>query len=279
MRELDSSVITEAVARLCVEANLHLPPDVLQAITLARREENSPTGRELLRQLEENAGIAAEYSLPLCQDTGMAVFFVELGQDLHINGQTLNEALEEGVRRGYSEGRLRKSVCSPLGRENSGDNTPAAIHMRMVPGNSLHISFLAKGGGSENMSRLAMLTPSGGWKAAQDFILETVLLAGPNPCPPVIVGVGLGGSFDLAPLLAKKALLRPLDEKNSDEGLARKEKELLSAINSLNIGPMGLGGSTSCLGVRIASSPCHIASLPLAVNIQCHSSRHMEVVL
>ncbi len=279
MRTIPAAEITRAVARLCVDANLALPPDVALALRGAKERENSPSGREILAQLEENARLAALHRLPLCQDTGQAVFFVELGNELRIEGASLAQAINAGVAQGYGQGRLRKSLCHPLTRQNTGDNTPASIHISSVPGSGLRIFFMAKGGGSENKSRLVMLPPSAGWAGIKDFVLESVRLAGPDPCPPVILGLGIGGSFDLAPLLAKKALLRPLDVPNPEAELRPLEEELLLAVNSLNIGPMGLGGLVSCLGVKINMAPCHIASLPVALNIQCHSSRHAEIEL
>ncbi len=279
MRAVTTSEIAKAVKKACIEANLRLAPDVLAALEQQQKLESSPSGREVLRQLLENAQKSAESGIPLCQDTGLAIFFVDLGQDAHIEGGLLEDAINEGVRQGYRDGFLRKSVCSPFSRANSGDNTPAIVHTRLVAGDKIKIAFLAKGGGSENMSRVTMLAPAEGWEGIKKFVLQRVAESGPNPCPPIIVGLGIGGSFESAPLLAKKALLRPLDEPNPDADLAAKEAELLAAINRLGIGPMGLGGDTTCLGVRINLAPCHIASLPLAVNIQCHSARHMEFTL
>lgn len=229
-------------------------------------------------QLLENVELAGKTGLPLCQDTGLAVFFVEMGSDCRVNGD-LYQAINEGVRQGYQKGYLRKSACHPLTRKNTGDNTPAIIHMDLVPGDRIKIKFMAKGGGSENMSRATMLTPAQGWEGIKKFVINRVAEAGPNPCPPTIVGVGIGGTFDYAPILAKKALFRPLDQKNKDPEIAAMEDELLAAVNELGIGPMGLGGKTTSLGVKIEMAPCHIASLPLAVNIQCHSARHKEVTI
>ncbi|GAU09826.1 fumarate hydratase [Desulfoplanes formicivorans] len=276
MRQIDAASITDKVAEMVVRANVELPQDVLKALASALEEETSPAGREVLQQLLDNAALAKSTRLPLCQDTGLAVFFVELGNDCHVQGD-LTEAINQGVRRGYKEGFLRKSACHPLTRANTGDNTPAIIHTDVVPGDGLTIRFMAKGGGSENMSRATMLTPAQGWKGIRDFVINRMAEAGPNPCPPTIVGVGIGGTFDQAPILAKKALFRPLDVPHPDPEIAAMEDELLAAINDLGIGPMGLGGKTTCLGVRINMAPCHIASLPLAVNVQCHSSRHLEV--
>ncbi len=278
MRVIRASEISEAVAKLVVEANLFLPEDVKEALHAALEREESESGKEILSQLIVNYKLAEESGLPLCQDTGLAIFFVELGEEVKVEG-SLKEAIQAGVRQGYEKGYLRKSVCDPFSRQNTKDNTPAIIHLDLVPGDKLKISFMAKGGGSENMSRCTMLAPAQGFAGIKNFVLKRVKEAGPNPCPPIIVGIGIGGSFDLAPILAKKALLRPLDKFHPDPEIAAKEKELLAEINNLGIGPMGLGGKTTCLGVKIEVHPCHIASLPLAVNIQCHSARHKEVIL
>jgi len=279
MRTIQSQDITDAVANLCVEANRHLPEDVYKAFQEAQTNESSSAAKEIFRQLLENADLAHDSGLPLCQDTGLAVFFVELGNELAIEGLTLSEAINEGVRKGYLEGYLRKSSCDPLTRKNVGDNTPAVVHIDIVRGDKLKISFMAKGGGSENMSRVTMLAPAQGWEGVMKFVRERVAEAGPNPCPPISLGIGIGGTFERTAIIAKKALMRPLDDTHPDPELAAKEKELLDAVNSLGIGPMGLGGITTCLAVKIAIEPCHIASLPLAVNVQCHSVRHKEVVL
>lgn len=278
MRRINAAEITAKVADMVVRANRILPADVLAAIDQGKARETSAAGREILGQLQENAALARETGLPLCQDTGMAVFFVELGEECRVLGAGLREAITEGMCRGYEDGLLRKSVCHPLTRKNTGDNSPAVIHLDLVPGDGLKIAFMAKGGGSENMSRVTMLSPAQGWQGIKDFVVNRAAEAGPNPCPPTILGVGIGGSFELAPILAKKALLRPLDEPHPDSDIARMEQELLSEINGLGIGPMGLGGDVTCLGVRINMAPCHIASLPLAVNVQCHSARHEEVI-
>ncbi|MFP4169137.1 MAG: fumarate hydratase [Desulfonatronovibrionaceae bacterium] len=278
MREIRTESIIEPVAAAIVDANLYLPRDVKDALARARETETGSSGRTIMDQLLENADTAANTGLPLCQDTGLAVFFVYIGKECCLRGD-LTEALNEAVRRGYSRGRLRNSVCHPLTRENTGDNTPAVIHTELVPGMDFRIRFMAKGGGSENMSRATMLTPSGGWEGIKDFVLSRVAEAGPNPCPPTIVGLGIGGSFDRAPILAKEALFRPLGEVHPDPELAGMEEELLTAVNRLGIGPMGLGGEVTSLGVKINMAPCHIASLPLAVNIQCHSARRAEVSL
>ncbi len=279
MRTIAKQLVVDAVARLCITANRYIPEDVLDAFKAAQAAESGPVAREIFRQLLENAQLAADTGLPLCQDTGLAVFFVEMGQDLRIEGATIRAAIDEGVRKGYAEGYLRKSACDPFTRKNTGDNTPAIVHLDIVPGDTLKLSFMAKGGGSENMSRVTMLAPSQGWAGIKKFVVQRVAEAGPNPCPPIILGIGVGGTFDYAPILAKKALLRKLDDVNPDPDLAAKEQELLAEVNSLGIGPMGLGGAATCLGVKIATAPCHLASLPLAVNVQCHSSRHKEAVL
>jgi fumarate hydratase subunit alpha len=251
-----------------------------RALEEGLKRESSPSGRDILGQLLENARLAADEGLPMCQDTGLTVIFLDVGQEVHVQGD-LEEAVQEGVRAGYDEGYLRKSVvASPVApRTNTGDNTPAIIHTRIVPGETLKITVAPKGGGSENMSALAMLKPAQGWEGAKDFVLETVRRAGPNPCPPVIVGVGLGGNFEYSTLLAKRALLRPLGRRHPDQATAEREEELLEAINRLGIGPGGFGGKVTALGVAIETHPCHIASLPVAVNINCHAHRHREAVL
>jgi fumarate hydratase subunit alpha len=279
VRELDVKRITEAIEDLCIEANEYLGQDVLSCFQKALGKEVSPVGREILEQLIENAAIAKEEHIPICQDTGLAVIFLEIGQDLHLTGGDLKEAVNWGVRQGYGEGFLRKSSCHPFTRANTGDNTPAVIYIDVVPGDRLKIWVVPKGGGSENMSRIFMLPPSSGLDGVKEKIVETVREAGPNPCPPTIIGVGIGGTFEQAALQAKKALLRPLGTPNPDPGLEQLEIELLESINKLGIGPQGLGGRTTSLGVHIRLLPCHIASLPLAVNVQCHASRHKEVTL
>ena len=279
MRTLKAGDIVTAVASMCVHANRYLPDDVRRSFDAYAARESSPAAKEIFRQLKENYELAAATGIPLCQDCGLAVFFVDVGQDLHIEGMGLREAINEGVRQGYAGGKLRKSACDPFSRANTGDNTPATVHFDIVPGDRLRIAFMAKGGGSENMSRVTMLSPAQGWKGVREFVLRRVAEAGPNPCPPVVVGIGIGGTFDHAPILAKKALLRKLGDTNPDAELDALEKELLRDINTLGIGPMGLGGDTTALDVKIAVAPCHIASLPLAVNIQCHSARHEEVEL
>ncbi len=253
---------------------------MVTALRVALEREESPIGREVLATILQNAAIARESAMPICQDTGLAVLFVEIGQDARVVEGDLREALEEGVRQAYEEGCLRKSVCDPFTRTNTKDNTPAIIHMDIVPGNQLKITAMPKGGGSENMSQARMLTPSSGIEGIKSFVLETVEKAGANPCPPIIVGVGIGGSLEQACILAKKALLRPVGTRNNnDDRLAQMESELFEKINALGIGPAGLGGRVTALSVSVEMTPCHIASLPVAVNIQCHVARHQEKIL
>jgi fumarate hydratase subunit alpha len=279
IRELHVQEITQAIKRLCIEANEELGEDVLSCFHQARENEPSPVGREILDQLIENARIAREEQVPMCQDTGLGVIFLEIGQDLHLTGGDLTEAVNQGVREGYGEGYLRKSACHPFTRKNTGDNTPAVIYTDLVPGDQLKLWVVPKGGGSENMSRIFMLPPSAGIPGIKEKIVETVKEAGPNPCPPTIIGVGIGGTFEQAALQAKKSLLRPLGTPNPDAELDQLEKEILGLINNLGIGPQGLGGRITSLAVHIRLLPCHIASFPLAVNVQCHASRHKEVTL
>jgi len=274
LREISAKNITEAVKRMCISANSKLPDDVRACIVACYKNEDWQPAKETLEKLIENYEIADRDGVPICQDTGVACIFIEIGQDVHITGD-LTEAINEGVRQGYQEGYLRKSVVSdPLKRTNTGDNTPAMIYYDLVPGDKLKITVAPKGFGSENMSRITMLRPSDGIEGVKEFVLETVEKAGANPCPPIIVGVGIGGTFDKAPLLAKKALLLPLDEKNEDPFYAELEDELLGAINKLGIGPQGFGGKTTALAVKILTMPTHIAGLPVAVNINCHVARH-----
>jgi len=272
-------VITEKVRALCMEANTDLGEDVLQAFDRAIEKEESPLGIEILKELKENARIAKEEQVAICQDTGFAVIFLELGQDVHLVGGGLREAIFEGVRQGYRDGFLRKSICHPFTRANTGDNTPAIIHTEIVPGEKVKITVAPKGGGSENMSRVVMLTPSDGVEGIKRFLVQRVKESGSNPCPPTIVGVGIGGTFEQAALLGKKSLLRPLGSKNPDPELDKLESEILNEINQLGIGPQGLGGRTTSLAVHILMMPCHIASFPLAVNIQCHAQRHKETTI
>lgn len=279
MRAINVREVTERIKDLCVTANYELGSDVLSAFGRASAQEESPVAKDILEQLVENARIAREERIPICQDTGYAVVFVELGQEIDLVGGTLNDAIQTGVRKGYQEGYLRKSVCHPFTRANTGDNTPAIIHLELVPGSRLRLIVAPKGGGSENMSRVEMLTPAVGIEGIKDYVVERVRAAGSNPCPPTIVGVGIGGTFEQAALIAKKALLRPVGSRNPDSELAEVEADLLDRINRLGIGPQGLGGRTTSLAVHINLMPCHIASLPLAVNIQCHAHRHKEVTL
>ncbi len=279
-RKIDSKLITETVKKLFIEANINLGQDVICSLQDALAREESPLGRQVLEKIIDNAEIARREKMPICQDTGLAVLFIEIGQDVHIIGGDLRAAIEEGVRQAYQDGFLRKSVCDPLTRKNTQDNTPAIIHIDIVPGDRLKIIAMPKGGGSENMSAAQMLTPAAGSEGIKNFVVEKVKQAGANPCPPIIVGVGIGGSLEEACVLAKKALLRPVGEaNNNDDRLAQMEKELLTSINQLGIGPGGLGGRISALTVHIKMLPCHIASLPVAVNIQCHVARHKETVL
>lgn len=278
MKTVQAKDIREAVAAMCIAANRELPADVRAAFEAAHAAEEAPAAKEIFRQLLENADLARDTGLPLCQDCGLAVFFVEVGEDVRVAGSTLREAINDGMVAGYKDGFLRKSSCDPFTRKNTGDNSPSIIHFDIVPGDALKITMMAKGGGSENMSRVTMLSPAQGWKGIKDFVVGRVAEAGPNPCPPTIVGVGIGGNFELAAVNSKKALMRELDDTHPDPEIAKLEDELLAAINALGIGPMGLGGKTTSLAVKILVAPCHLASLPLAVNIQCHSARHKEVI-
>lgn len=279
MREISSLKITAALREMAIKANTELGEDMLNGFKKAIEKEESPLGKDILEKLILNAQIAREGKIPICQDTGFAVIFVELGQEVHITDGSLVDAIQEGVRRGYSDGYLRKSICHPFTRENTKDNTPCVIHVEIVPGDRLKLIFAPKGGGSENMSRVTMLTPAAGVEGVKEFVVQRVKESGPNPCPPTIVGVGIGGTFEKAALLAKKALLRELGSKNPDPELQKLEEEWLHTINNLGIGPQGLGGSTTSLAVHIEMMPCHIASLPVAVNIQCHAARHEEIEL
>jgi len=279
MKQIQSTEITNQVAKLCQEANFDLGEDVILALKKAIEAESSPIAIDVLNQIIENAGIAKAERVPICQDCGVAVFFIEIGQDVHVVGD-INKAIEEGVRLGYQEGYLRKSmVKSPLRRVNTGDNTPPVVHYRIVSGDKLRIIFAPKGAGSENMSMLRMLTPSDGVEGIRKFVLECVQKAGPNPCPPIIVGVGIGGTFEKAAIMAKEALLRPIGQLSSDDDVASLERELLRDVNSLGIGASGFGGKTTALAVHIKTYPCHIGSLPVAVNMNCHAARHKEIVM
>ena len=279
MREISAERITEVVARLCVQANNHLPQDVKDCIRCSYEQENWPQAREILERIMENYQIADREDCPVCQDTGVACVFVKLGQEVHIQGD-LNEAIHEGVRQGYREGFLRKSVVKdPLDRVNTGDNTPAMIYFDIVPGDICEITVAPKGFGSENMSQIKMLKPSDGEQGVKDFVVKVVEEAGPNPCPPIVVGVGVGGTFDKAAFLAKKALMRHAGEPNPNPYYAAMEQELLERINALGIGPQGFGGKTTALAVHVEQFPTHIAGLPVAVNINCHVTRHQTEVL
>lgn len=279
MREIQASDVTQTVRRLCIEANCRLPEDMRACIARSRDEEAWPIARDILDRIIENYEIADRDCVPICQDTGMACVFLEIGQDVHVNGD-LAEAVHEGVRQGYADGYLRKSVVAdPLRRVNTGDNTPAMIYYEIVPGDRLKITVAPKGFGSENMSRIAMLRPSDGEDGVKDFVVRCAEEAGPNPCPPIVIGVGIGGTFDRAALLAKKALMRPVDVRSDDPYYAAMEAELLARVNALGIGPQGFGGKTTALAVNILACPTHIAGLPVAVNINCHVTRHQSEVL
>ncbi len=279
MREIHVDEIRDNVAQVCIEAAIDLSEDVETAFERAREAETSAQAREIIGLLQENARVAREERLPVCQDTGMALFFVEVGQDLRIKNGFLTDAINEGVRKGYREGHLRRSVVDPLSRRNTGDNTPAVIYTEVAPGDRLRISFMPKGAGSENMSAIRMLRPTDGVEGVKEFVLECVRAAGANPCPPIVVGVGIGGTFEKAAVMAKKALLRHVGSPNPVLELARLEEELLKAVNRTGIGPAGLGGRVTALGVHVESFPCHIASLPVAVNINCHAARHKTIIL
>ena len=281
MREVKADQITEVVKGLCMEANYSLGDDVLQVLEKAVEIEESSTGKEILEMIVKNAYIAKKEQVAICQDTGFAVFFVGLGQEVHIVGGNFEEAINEGVRRGYADGYLRKSIVADpvLDRKNTGDNTPAVIHTQVIPGDKIRIIFAPKGGGSENMSEVKMMKAADGIDGIKDFVVDKVKRSGGNPCPPVIVGVGIGGTFEKCALLAKKALLRPLGQRHPDPRFAAAERDILERANDLGIGPMGLGGRVSVLDVHIEIFPCHIASMPVAVNMQCHASRHKEAVI
>lgn len=279
MRKIDSKLITDMVKNMCIEANIFLGDDIKKCIKENIEIEKNNIGKDILKILLENTEKAEEKNIPICQDTGMAVFFVNVGQDVIIEGDTLTEAINKGVSKGYTEGFLRKSVVSPIDRINTNDNTPAIIHYDFIKGDKIEIEFAAKGFGSENMSALKMLKPSDGIEGIKNFIIETVSNAGPNPCPPTIIGVGIGGTMEKCCEIAKQALCRELGVHNKDKKIAQLEKELLSEINKLGIGPQGFGGSTTSLGINIETFPTHIAGLPVAVNINCHASRHKKVII
>lgn len=280
MKEISTKKITEEVAKLCVEANIFIDEKLLQAFNKFKEIEESENGKIVFSEIIENAEIAKKDKKPICQDTGIAVVFVEIGQEVHIIDGSITDAINEGVKKGYKEGYLRKSVVdNPLTRKNTGDNTPAIIHYEIVPGDKLKITVAPKGAGSENMSALKMLKPSEGWEGIKKFVKETVEIAGPNPCPPIIIGVGIGGNFEKVALLAKKALLRDIGEHNPDSNIAKLEDELLKVVNSTGIGPQGYGGRITAIQVNIEVYSCHIASLPVAVNINCHVARHKKIIL
>jgi len=280
MRNIPVSVVTEAVKSLCMEANYFLGEDVLQLLRQCQGSEESVLGREVLSQIVENARIACDEKIPMCQDTGFSVVFLELGQDVHLTDGDLMTSVQEGIRQGTKEGYLRSSIVrDPLRRVNTGDNTPAVVHVEIVPGDKIKITVAPKGGGSENMSEVRMLPPSAGIEGVYEFVVDRIRRSGGNPCPPVMAGVGIGGTFEKCAWLAKKALLRPAGSPNPDPFYAELESDLLKRINSLGIGPMGFGGRCTALAVHVETHPCHIASLPVAVNVQCHAARHREKVL
>ncbi len=280
MKAIAYDGIVEKVKQMCIEANYELGEDVINAFKSALEKEESETGKDVLEQLIQNADIASREHVPMCQDTGVAVFIVEFGQECFVEGGTLSDALNEGVRKGYGEGYLRNSIVGdPLERKNTGDNSPAVIHVEFVPGDEMKIHMTAKGGGAENMSRMQMLKPADGLEGVKEFIMETVKHAGPNACPPLVVGIGIGGNFEHCSYLAKKSLFRPIGERSSRPEIAKLEEELMEEMNKLGIGPQGMGGRTTALDVKIETAPCHIAALPVAVNLNCHASRHKSVTL
>ncbi len=279
MRTISANDIKETIKQAAIKANIELGEDMIAAFKSAITKEESGIGKEILEKLIENAELAKKERIPICQDTGLVVVFVEMGQEVLIEGGDFYEAIEDGIRSAYREGYLRKSVCHPFTRQNTGDNTPVIIHMDMVKGDQLKLWVVPKGGGSENMSRLFMLPPSKGWEGVRECVIQSILEAGPNPCPPTIVGVGIGGNFEQCAILAKKSLLRPVGSPNPDPELNALEQELLAAVNNTGIGPQGLGGRITSLAVHIKLMPCHIASLPIAVNVQCHANRHVEIIL
>jgi fumarate hydratase subunit alpha len=279
VREISVEKVAEVVAHLCIEANTILGDDAVAALEASLASEESPVGQDIFRQLLRNAEIARTEGIPLCQDTGMVVVFLEIGQDVHLTGGELEAAVNEGVRRGYRDGHLRASTLDPLTRKNFGDNTPAVIHTRIVAGDRVRIALATKGFGSENMSEVKLFPPAHGIEGIKKFVVGRVDAAGPNPCPPVVVGVGIGGTMEKAALLSKESLLRPVGQRHSDPQIARLELELLEEINNLGIGPQGLGGRVTALDVHIETYPTHIGSIPVAVNLQCHSGRHKEIVI
>ena len=279
MKEVHVDDIVSVLEKLFIDANYDLSQNVLDTIEKSIDKEESPVGKEVLRELIKNANLARDEHIPICQDTGLAVTFIEVGQDVHITGGSLIDAVNEGVRRGYAKGYLRKSACHPFERKNTGDNTPAILHTKIVPGDKIKITVLPKGGGSENYGSVKMLVPSEGKEGMKSLVLEMVTRGGPNPCPPIIVGVGIGGNFETSALLSKEALMEPLGKRNENPGIAALEEELLTAINKTGIGPQGYGGTVTALDVHVKMMPCHIASLPVAVNIQCHAHRIKEAII
>lgn len=279
MREITAEKITETVAEMAKDANYNLPKKMLEALKMGRDSEESPIGEEIFSQLIENAEIASREEVPICQDTGFAVVFLEIGEEVKVDGN-IYDAVNEGIKRGYKDGYLRKSIVDdPIKRKNTNDNTPAVIHTELVPGDQIKIVIAPKGGGSENMSQIKMLKPSDGIEGIKEFVLKTVKEAGANPCPPIIVGVGIGGTFEKAAYLAKKSLIRSVDDSHPEPHIAELEEELLEEVNKLGIGPQGLGGRNTALAVKIEKYPCHIASLPVAVNLNCHAARHKEIII
>lgn len=279
MRIIKSSEITKVVRDMCIKANIYLGEDVVESLKENKEKENSELGKNILNILIKNCEIAKEKQMPICQDTGMAVFFVSIGQDVHVEGKNISDAINEGVKQGYEDGFLRKSVVTPINRKNTQDNTPAIIHYDIVEGDKITIEFAPKGFGSENMSKMKMLKPSDGIKGIQNFIIDTVKEAGPNPCPPIVVGVGIGGTIEKCAQIAKKSLLRDIGEHNKDENIKNLEIQILKEINNLGIGPQGLGGNTTALAVNIETFPTHIAGLPVVVNINCHAARHKKAII
>jgi fumarate hydratase subunit alpha len=279
VREIHVDEIVSVLEKMFIDANINLPEFMMEAFNKAQHEEVSPVGREVFRELIRNAEMARTEGIPICQDTGLAVTFLEIGQDVHLYGGALGDAVDEGVRRAYKKGYLRKSCCDPFSRRNTGDNTPAILHTKVVPGDRIKVTVLPKGGGSENYGEVRMLVPSQGKEGVKAFILEMVNKGGPNPCPPIIVGVGIGGNFETAALLSKEALMVPLHKRNEDPEIGGMEMDILNAINKSGIGPEGYGGTVTALDLHIKVMPCHIASMPVAVNIQCHAHRIMEMIL
>ena len=279
MREIAVTEITKLIKRLCIESCISLNEDIIKALKRAEKEEASEIGKKVIKQLLENEKIAKNEGIPLCQDTGVTLVYLEIGQDVHFIGGDLKEAIQEGVRQGYKEGYLRKSVCHPLSRENTGDNTPAIIHFEIVAGDKVKITVMPKGAGSENMCTATVLTPAAGLKGIEQFVCQTIERAAVNTCSPLVVGVGIGGTIDKAAFLAKKALLRPVGERAKDKTLAQLEEKWLEMFNNLGYGPLGLGGRITCLDVHIETHPCHIASLPVGVNVQCHAHRLKSIVI